>query len=88
MRKRIQNNEQTFDGEYIPAEPPLVQRKPVKLATVRDCRRELAKVYNDARTGLVETQDASRLAFILGTITKTLELETFEQRIAQLESKK
>ena len=87
MKKLTSESSQGIDGDYIPAEPPLIARKPVKLATIRDCRRETAKLYNECRQGLIETGDLSRLVFALTSITKMIELETFETRLAALERK-
>ncbi len=87
MKKLTSKSSQGIDGEYIPARPPLLARKPVKLATVRDCRRETAKLYNECRQGTVETADLSRLVFALTSLSKMIELETFETRLIELEKK-
>lgn len=73
--KRLPNSKQPLEGEFISGTPPLYTPKPVRLTTVRHCRAELARVYNDARHGLIETSDASRLAFVLTSISKMLEAE-------------
>jgi hypothetical protein len=57
----------------------------VRLTRLRDVRGELAKVYADARHGRIDTQDASRLAFVLGQLGKLIEAEEFERRLTALE---
>lgn len=58
----------------------------IRLSRLRDVRGELAKVYADARHGRIDTQDASRLAFVLGQLGKLIEAEEFERRLVALES--
>lgn len=59
----------------------------LKLATIEDCRREMARVYRDARTATADTADASRLVYMLTSIAKMIEIGQLEQRITQLEEK-
>ena len=59
----------------------------LKLATIDDVRREMAKVYRDARTGKADTSDASRLVYMLTSIAKMIELGQLEQRLCILEGK-
>jgi hypothetical protein len=59
--------------------------RPGPLATPADLRRELARLYRDARTGLVATADASRLAGILNIIARLIETSDLELRIERLE---
>jgi len=44
----------------------------INLKTRQDVRRELGRLYRDARSGVVETQDATRLAYVLSTISKII----------------
>ncbi len=59
----------------------------LKLATIEDCRREMARVYRDARTGQADTADASRLVYMLTSIAKMIEIGQLEQRLTALEDK-
>lgn len=59
----------------------------LKLATIEDCRREMARVYRDARTAITDTADASRLVYMLTSIAKMIEIGQLEQRISLLEDK-
>jgi len=57
----------------------------IKLATIDDCRREMARVYRDARTARIDSQDASRFVYILSQIGKLIELSDIEKRLEILE---
>ena len=60
----------------------------LKLATIDDCRREMARVYREAKTAKLDMADASRLVYMLTSIAKMIELGQLEQRITQLEEVK
>lgn len=60
----------------------------IKLATIDDCRLEMAKIYRDTKAGNRETADASRLVYMLTSIAKMIELGQLEQRITALEGKR
>jgi len=66
-----------------PTSPPRVGR----LTNLRAVRRELARVYVDARQGRIDPRDAARLAFVLSAMAKTLESELIERRIDALEGR-
>lgn len=57
----------------------------LKLATIDDCRREMARVYRDARTAATDTADASRLVYMLTSIAKMIEIGQLEERLTALE---
>ena len=46
-----------------------------KLDTAEDVRRELAKLYRESRSGLIDPSDATKLGWLLGELRKTIELE-------------
>lgn len=48
-------------------------------------RRELARLYVDARRDRVNPSAAAKLAYILTCLHKAIETEMVEQRIADLE---
>lgn len=78
----------TIDGEagnVIPA-PRLVRTPPIKLDSLRNLRDELGRVYREARIGKIQTQDATRLAFILGQLRELVMAMEIESRIAALEA--
>lgn len=84
MTKKATNPPATLEGQLMRAVPT----PPLKLATIEDCRREMAKVYRDARYARTDTADASRLVYMLATIAKMIEIGQLENRIAALEKMK
>jgi len=86
MTKASKSEAVTVDGES--GKPlPVPPRMPcTKLGTVREIRREMATLYRAARYGRIRTQDATRLAFILTQIVKTLEFEDLQTRLETLEA--
>lgn len=61
--------------------PPTVGR----LHSLRGVRRELAKIYVDARQGALLPSSAAKLAYILTCLTKVLEVEILERRLDAIE---
>lgn len=57
----------------------------VKLNTVADVQRELAKLYRLARSKHMDTSEASKLANILVMIARIMETSDLEARLAALE---
>ncbi len=57
----------------------------LKLSTAEDARRELARVYREARSGRLEVGDASRLANILQILVRCIETSDIEARVIALE---
>ena len=86
MRKKTTTDQPlTLDaatGKPVPPPPA----SPLNLHDLPSVRREMAKVYRDARSGRIDTQDGTRLAYILTQIAKLHEIEDFERRIKQLEN--
>lgn len=68
--------------------PPQVTRYRAKLDTMQDVRREMAKVYRESRSGIVEVQDATKFVWMLQAVGKVIEGSDLEKRIEILESKK
>lgn len=59
----------------------------VRLDTVSDARREVAKLYRMAREGEIEISDASKLANILALIARMVEGSDLEARLEALEAR-
>ena len=59
----------------------------LNLSTCEDVRREMAKVYREARSRLIEPSEATKLVFILGQILRAHESFVLETRIAELEQR-
>ncbi|CAM3613148.1 hypothetical protein [Polynucleobacter brandtiae] len=57
----------------------------INLATSEDVRREMSKVYREARSSKIPTQEATRYIYILTQILKAHELVFLEKRLSELE---
>jgi hypothetical protein len=64
---------------------PRPSTAPIRLATAEDIRKEMAKVYRDAKRGQIPTEVATRLVYILGEIRKAHELTVLEAQVTELE---
>lgn len=56
-----------------------------RLQSVGDVNRELAKIYREARSEIINVSDASKLANILSTIGRIMADSDLEARIEALE---
>ncbi|MEI8572630.1 hypothetical protein U737_07700 [Methylomonas sp. LW13] len=74
-------------GEVETLPPQKGQRYRCKLDTMQDVRREMAKVYREARSGVVDVQDATKLTWCLQAVGKVIEGSDLEKRIEALENK-
>ena len=81
MAKKAADYPVVHEGQLLMAAPT----PQLKLATIDDCRREMARVYRDARTGVADTANASRLVYMLTSIAKMIEIGQLEQRLTILE---
>jgi hypothetical protein len=72
-------------GEVETMPPQKNKRYRCELSTVQDVRREMAKVYRECRSDMIDAQTGTKLTWMLGELRKTIELSDFEQRIEQLE---
>ena len=59
----------------------------LNLSTSEDVRREMAKVYREARSRQIEPSEATKLVFILTQILRAHEQVVLEGRIAELEQR-
>ena len=75
----------TVDGRGEIVSPTSSSRLPLK--TIDDVRVECARVYREMRSGLIDTSDGSKLVYVLGQISKMIELYDIENRIKLLEIK-
>lgn len=57
----------------------------IKLNNLEDVRREMARVYREARAGTMDASEAGRLAYILTGIGKLIEVTDLEKRLLQME---
>jgi hypothetical protein len=49
-------------------------------------RREMSRVYRDARRRTLDTQEAARLTYMLAELRKTYEVSVLEGRLDKLEN--
>lgn len=80
------------DGLVIEHQSNLVDHTPTKktrrtdLSNLRAIKRELCKVYDDARTGRIDTQTGTRLTYQLQAIAKVQEVLEISQRLDLIEA--
>ena len=66
--------------EVLP--PP---KRSIALTNVGHCRAELAAVYRQARAGQIQLADATKLAFVLVSLSRMIETSELEARVMALE---
>jgi hypothetical protein len=59
--------------------------KEIKLKTADDVRLEMARVYRDMRQGRIESQEGTRLVYVLSVLNKAIETGIIESRMESLE---
>ncbi len=65
--------------------PPTHKRYRAKLDTLIDVKKEMGKIYREARTGLIDSQDATKQVWMLQAIGKVIVDAELEKRIELLE---
>jgi hypothetical protein len=69
-------------GELVSPTPPKID-----LRDAHAIRREMANVYRDMRCGNIETQDGTKLAYVLEQLRKAYETAVLEDQINHIQSK-
>lgn len=64
--------------------PPTPLAK-IDLRDAHSIRRELASVYRDMRSGRIESQDGTRLSYVLDLIRKAYETSILQDRLELME---
>jgi len=75
-------------GEVSDLPPVKGTRYRCKLDTLGDVKREMARVYREARSGIVQISDGSKLIYMLGLVGRVIEGSDLEARIDALENRK
>ena len=75
-------------GEVEALPPTKSTRYRCKLDTMQDVRREMAKVYRESRSEVIDPAIGTKLVFMLQSIGRVIEGSDLEKRIEVLESKK
>lgn len=71
-------------GELLPLGATPRPRRP-SLQTLPEVRREMARVYRDMRHGRIETQDGTRLTYVLTQIAKVIQVAELDARVEAVE---
>ena len=58
-----------------------------KLDTTKDIQHEMGRVYKEARSFMLDVQDASKLVYMLGSIGKLIETSDVVDRLEKLEDR-
>lgn len=66
---------------------PRGRRYQCKLDTLQDVRREMAKVYRESRSELIDPVAGTKFIWMLQSIARVIEGSDLEKRIEQLEQK-
>ena len=80
-----ENNRQLLDGQIIVADPAPGKLARIRLGNIKDVRHEIARVYRETRLGMIPTQEATRLVYMLISLGNMIKDSEFEERISALE---
>jgi len=69
-------------GELVQLLPPTTR---INLHDAHAIRRELASVYRDMRSGKLETQDGTRLSYVLNQLLRAYESCVLQEKIEAIE---
>lgn len=73
-------------GEVDELPPKHFRRYRAELNTAQDVKREMAKVYRECRSNLIDAQTGTKLVWMLQSIAKVIESSDLEQRVERLEN--
>lgn len=59
----------------------------VSLRSIESIRREMTRVYNAMKAGVIDAQAGTRLTYVLAEVRKSVELGVLEQRVRALEER-
>jgi hypothetical protein len=76
----------TIDGRTLRLIPTPGRRKP-QLTSMEGVRVEMSRIYREMESGKRDSQDGSRLVYVLTQIAKVLEFTEIERRLMLLEAK-
>lgn len=77
-----QDSPATIDGATLKVLPT---PRRIDLATLEQVRQEMARVYRDMRAGIIESQDGTRLVYVLAQLAKLHESTEVAKRLESLE---
>ena len=76
----------TIDGASLRLLPTAQRRKP-QLTSTEGVRCEMARIYREMESGKRDSQDGSRLVYVLTQVAKVLEFTEVERRLTLLEAR-
>lgn len=68
----------------LPSPPTISPR--LRLSTIGDCKREIAKLYREVRRGELASTEAARLVWMLNTLANMIADHELEARVEALET--
>ena len=74
-------------GEVETLPPTKGQRYRCKLDTLADVKREMAKVYRESRSQMIDPVEATKFVWMLQSVGKVIEGSDLEKRLDILEQK-
>ncbi len=78
----------SITGEVEPLPYTKGNRYRCKLDTMQNVKAEMAKIYRESRSGVIEVQDGTKFVWMLQAVAKVIEGSDLEKRIEILEGKK
>lgn len=75
-------------GEVETLPPQNGKRYRCQLDTMTDVKREMAKVYRECRSEIIDPQTGTKLTWMLQAVAKVIEGSDLEKRIEVLENQK
>lgn len=85
MAEKLQPDEQAGGGGELVLSPPSSRPK-IDLRDAHSIRRELGAVYRDMRAGRIQSQDGTRLAYVLDLLRRAVETSDLQERLEALEN--
>ena len=72
-------------GKVLEHTPQNTSRYRCKLDTLNDVKREMAKVYREMRSGLIDNQNGTKQVWVLEKLGSVIATAELEQRLEALE---
>lgn len=85
MAGNTENRPESGAGAALALMPPPSHGQVIHLHDLDALRLELGKVYRLVRSGKMDSQQGTRLAYLIGELRKLHEATLIEKRIAMLE---
>jgi hypothetical protein len=79
------NDAEPSADRHLTVVPTPLRRRVIDLANLTDVRREMSRIYRDMRAKRIDTQDGTRLTYVLHQIAKIIEIAEMQPRLEALE---